>query len=255
MSGCLEKLQCVGWAKARSCAPCPRRGSDGAKGGRSRATPTRLGSFSESAGHVPDAATPVERQLSARDILVEAAMRAIANPGHLPMFDWIEVNVVNTSLQVVIIANGVFPISTLPNSPLTSANLARAALPFAGKPTRKSAFDRVPAYRKIGIALRQSPDGVQGVRQYADCNCLERIPFSNGSVHASEPIDMPYEEVAPAISKSDGKEKDAAFDFGPTISRHETWVSCIRSRAYTMRWCDVARRVGTARAVKLAQTA
>ncbi len=48
------------------------------------------GSFSESACRVTDAAAPVQRQHSTRDIAVEAAMRPIADLGHMPMLHGIE---------------------------------------------------------------------------------------------------------------------------------------------------------------------
>jgi hypothetical protein len=53
------------------------------------------------------------------------------------MLHGIEVNVVDTPLQVGVVANGMLPITT-----------------------RKSALDETPAQRKIGISLRQRPDGM-----------------------------------------------------------------------------------------------
>jgi hypothetical protein len=74
----------------------------------------------------------------------------------MPVFHGIEVNVVDMALQIGIVPNSVFPITTLPNSPLASGNLARAALHVAGKSARKSALDQAPAQRKIGIARARS---------------------------------------------------------------------------------------------------
>src|SRR5260370_33899690 len=70
------------------------------KGVLLHAVPTRLRSFSKSACRVADAAAPVRRQHPTCDIAVEAAMRPIANLGHMPMLHGVEVNVVDMTLQV-----------------------------------------------------------------------------------------------------------------------------------------------------------
>jgi hypothetical protein len=72
------------------------------------------------------------------------------------VFHGIEVNIVDMALQIGIVPNGVLPITTLPNSPLASGNLAGAALHVADKPARKSALDQAAAQRKIGIAGARS---------------------------------------------------------------------------------------------------
>ena len=57
-----------------------------------------------------------------RDITVEAAMRPLANARHISVLDRIEMNVIDVSSQVGFVANGVLPISTLPNSLLAPRN-------------------------------------------------------------------------------------------------------------------------------------
>src|SRR5205085_3689690 len=143
---------------------------------------------------------------------MEAAMRPIANLPYMPMLNGIEVNVVDMTLQVGIVANGVLPKTTLPNSSLTSGNLAGAAPHVAGQTARESAFDQAPAQREIGVALRQRPDGIQMIGQYANCDRLEGIPFLNRHVDAPKPVDVPHKDFARPVGKSDGKEEDAAFD-------------------------------------------
>jgi hypothetical protein len=185
----------VGWAKARTqtslrslrkldcAAPCPR-------GSRS---------FSKSARDVTHAPTPISGQNSPRDITMEAAVRPVANLRDMPMLDGIEMNVVDVSLQVGIVANGVLPIPALPNSPLPARSLAGAALHLARESPRKSSLDQAPAQRKIRIARRQRPNGVKVVRQYANRNRLEWLAFSNRRVDAPKPTDVPNENVARSI--------------------------------------------------------
>ena len=106
------------------------------KGVPLHAVPTRLPSFSESACRLADAPAPVQRQYPTRDIAMEAAMWPIANLRHMPMLHGIEVNVIDMTLQVGIVANGVLPKTTLPNSPLASGDLAGAAPHVAGQTAR-----------------------------------------------------------------------------------------------------------------------
>src|SRR5436309_16098939 len=102
------------------------------KGARLRAVPTRLASFSESTCRLTPAPAPIQRQHAARDIAMEAAMRPIANLPYMPMLNGIQVNVVDMTLQVGIVANGVLPKTALPNSSLTSGDLAGATPHVAG---------------------------------------------------------------------------------------------------------------------------
>jgi len=66
----------------------------------------------------------------------------------------------------------------------------------------------------------QRPDGVQVVRQYANCDRLERIAFLNRHVDPPEPVYVPHEDVTRSVGESDGEEEDAAFDVCTTVSRH-----------------------------------
>jgi hypothetical protein len=136
------------------------------------------------------------------------------------MLRGIEVNVVDMALQVGIITNSMLPITTLPNSPLASGNLAGAAEHVTAKTARKSALDQAPAQRKIGLTRRQRPDGVQVVRQYANCHRLERIAFLNRNVDSPEPFYVPHQDVTRSVGESDREKEKAALDVCTTVSRH-----------------------------------
>jgi hypothetical protein len=95
------------------------------KGVRLRAVPTFL-------GHSPYAplvswgpAAPIPRQHSTSDIAVKAAMRPIANLKCMSVLHGIEVNIVDMALQIGIVANGMLPIATLPNSLSRRATLLK----------------------------------------------------------------------------------------------------------------------------------
>src|SRR5260370_10534868 len=72
---------------------------------------------------------------------------------------------------------------------------------------------------------------MQVVRQYANCDRPEWIPFLNRHVDAPEPVYVPNQDVTRSVGKSDGEEEDAAFDVCTTVSRHgEMRVSSIALR-------------------------
>src|SRR5262245_24189866 len=58
------------------------------------------------------------------------------------------------------------------------------------------------------------------IRQNANRNSLERIPFFYGSVDLAQAIDMTHEEITAAVGKRNREEKDAALDPGATVARH-----------------------------------
>jgi hypothetical protein len=96
-----------------------------------RAVPTT--SLSEIATRLANLISPILGQQSLRDVTMKAAVRPIAHLRYMSMLHRIEVDVVDVALQVGIISNGMFPIATLPNSPLTVADLAGASRPIPSK--------------------------------------------------------------------------------------------------------------------------
>src|ERR1700733_10465313 len=98
---------------------------------------------------------------------METAVRPVADPSDIPVLHRIEVDVIDVTLEVSVVADGMLPKPSLPDSGFAPLHLApRPQLrrrQFAGK----SAFDSAPACGKIGIAGRQCPNGMQMVRQDA----------------------------------------------------------------------------------------
>jgi len=66
-------------------------------------------------------------------------------------------------------------------------------------------LDPPPATRKIGIANRQSHDGMQMIGQNDDCLQRKRPLFPGDTKGAAQGIDMPYEDFGTAIRKGDGE--------------------------------------------------
>ncbi len=85
------------------------------------------------------------------------------------MLEGIDVDVIDAAFEVGFVTAGVFEESSLPNAvlsfslPAERRDLYRTAglQPSAGE----SRFDQFPTRRVIGVGCRQSPNGVQVVRQ------------------------------------------------------------------------------------------
>ena len=154
-------------------------------------------------------------------------MRPISNLRHIPMLDGIEVNVIDVALEIRIVSNRMLPVTALPNSSLASDNFAGAAWHIAGKAARKSTLDQTPAQRKIGIAGRQRPDGMEMVRQYANCDSLKCVPLLNRRVDSPESVNVAHKRVPRSVRKSNGKEKNSAFDVWTSVSWHGGIISLL----------------------------
>ena len=115
----------AGWAKARL-----------------RAVPTRSRArlLSKIPGEFADITTPVRRQIPTRDVALETTVRPIADTPDQPVLHGIEVSVINAAGKIGFVANRMFPISALPQSPLALGEFAPAARFIAGQPARKAAM-------------------------------------------------------------------------------------------------------------------
>src|SRR5262245_19063874 len=119
---------------------------------------------------------------------MKAAVRPVAHLRNVAVLDWIEMNVVDMTLKVFIIADGVLPIASLPNTLFALCDLAASPSRTGGEPAREGALNEAPAQRKIGITCRQCPDRMEVVRQHADRNCLEPVMLVSGAIGQTELI-------------------------------------------------------------------
>ena len=94
----------------------------------------------------------------------------------MPVFDRIEMDVIEVPDKIVLVTQGVLPIPPLPNPALSLRGTAGRDPFAAGQTARKSAFDQPPPQREIRIALGQGPDHVQVIRQDHSSFNRERMP-------------------------------------------------------------------------------
>jgi hypothetical protein len=77
----------------------------------------------------------------------------IPNARDETMFDRIDMDVVDVTLEVAFVANGMFPVPALPYAALALGRAA-AGNPFASRQVvREYRFDQPPARGKIGVAF------------------------------------------------------------------------------------------------------
>src|SRR5438105_12350907 len=101
-------------------------------------------SLAEAPFQIPNVAAPVGGDHPARAIACESAVRPIANSGHVPVLDRIEVYVVDVPRQISVVADEVFPVAALPNSPLPLRYLACGSVRADRQTARKAALDQAP---------------------------------------------------------------------------------------------------------------
>ena len=88
------------------------------------ALPTLRCTFAEFACYVGGIPAPIGRQLVVRHVTVEAAVGPVDDLPYQPVFDRVEMNVVDVTGEVCIVADGVLPIAALPYPLLALADLA-----------------------------------------------------------------------------------------------------------------------------------
>jgi hypothetical protein len=82
-------------------------------------------------------------------------MGPIANPRRISVLHRIEVNVINVTCQIGVVADRVLPIAALPNPLVALGYLAGAALSVAGEPAREAALDEAPA--RVTVKKKDPP--------------------------------------------------------------------------------------------------
>jgi hypothetical protein len=150
---------------------------------------------------------------------MKAAVRPVHDPRHVSVLQGIEVNVVDVTFEIGLIANGVLPIAALPDAFFALRDLAlRSRLRFDG--ARKSALDETSASREVAIIFGQCPQSVDVIRQDANGNRLKRTPVLNTSIDRSQAIDVFDQQIARSVGKNNREEKHAALYICTKIVRH-----------------------------------
>jgi hypothetical protein len=119
----------------------------------------------------------------------------------------IEVNVIDVTLEVRIISDCVLPKPSLPESRFAPLYLTLRPQLRRRQLAGESAFDLAPAFREIGIAGRQGPNGMEMVRQDADGVRCERQALLNLTINLPQALDMLDKQLARPIKKRNGEKE------------------------------------------------
>jgi hypothetical protein len=86
-------------------------------------------SFAKRSLNIPHVPAPIGGELSPFYIAMKTAMRPIGRTGNVTVLHGIEMNVIDMSIEITIIADSVLPIATLPDAFLSLGDLAFRSWP------------------------------------------------------------------------------------------------------------------------------
>src|SRR5262249_38990551 len=122
-------------------------------------------------------------------ILLKRRMRPITDARHNPMFDRVEMDVIDMTGKIVLVADGVLPKSPLPKRKITVSVAFHSTVCGANTIAEKR-LDQSPAPRIVRILRRQSKDRMQMIRKHDDRIERERAFPSRPAKCHPQRIDM-----------------------------------------------------------------
>ena len=159
---------------------------------------------------------------------MKRGVRPIAHARDEAVLERIDVAIFDMARIVGLVADQVLPEPALPDAAFVARD-ADSTEPFLfRKRSRESSLYQSPARRKIMIARRQLPDGMQMVGQYhegIDREGMVLACYGNGLAQALDEID---EQGFLPLQQVDGEEPAATRNEGATIIRHEIWIAHVR---------------------------
>ena len=136
------------------------------------------------------------------------------------MFHRVEIHIIHTPPQISIIAYRMFIKAPLPNPffppPLLTCRNIFKRFECIGK----FRFQQTPAQRIIIIAIRQSPNRMNMIRQHTNRHRFKSITLLHKSISFTQQINLLDQQAGFLICQFYRKEKRAARKIIPTIMRH-----------------------------------
>ena len=165
------------------------------------------------------ASTPILRQNTLPCVAMERRMRPFVDLHHEPMFDRIEMNIIDMPYQVRLIPDGVLPITPLPKTVFT-APVARSSAATLGEEAGEQTFAALPTSRKIDLVARQRHKDVQMIGKHNDGIHRKRTLMSRHTKCISQQVDGFDERAGSSIRKCSGKKERAARHKISSIADH-----------------------------------
>ncbi len=186
--------------------------------------------LAEAATLLPAIAAPVSRQQPSAYITVERRVRPVGYARGKAVLHRSVMDVVNVSLKIAIVADGVLPKSTLPERGLSiGVPTDRRACCHYG--ACEATLEQTPPNGEVGILFRQGLEHVQMVGQHHDRFDAERRTSLGRSEGASQQPDMLDQHARFSIGERGGDEKRAACNKISPVSDHAGRISRISLRS------------------------
>lgn len=118
------------------------------------------------ASQIINLCSPIPAQQTFCDVSMQRGMWPIHCATYPPVLHRVVVNVIDVPREVRIVADLMLPIAPLPDTALPLCHTSWSTVFVGADPAREAGFDQCPARRVIRISERQTPDGVQMLRQH-----------------------------------------------------------------------------------------
>ena len=144
-------------------------------------------------------------------------MRPIRWTGDKSMFDGVVMHVIDVSAEIVLVTQGMFPVSALPHSALALAAPTGIDAFASGYSPGKSRLNQHPSGRVTCVVRRQGPHGVHVVRQYHHGVDMERVTFLDNANRFVQHIDVFHQQTPRPLGQVYGEKIGASADFATPV--------------------------------------
>src|SRR5574338_424413 len=152
---------------------------------------------------------------------VERRIGPVCHPGHMAMFDGVEMHVVHVCFEVALITDQVFPKAPLPDAAFSACSPHGGASFVDWQPLREVGLDQSPARREIRVSEGKFDDAMHVLRQDYPTMNGEGVPPANIPKYIAQQVDMAGEQViAVPLQDIDREEIGAAWIPGATVVGH-----------------------------------
>jgi hypothetical protein len=167
--------------------------------------PARL-AFTKIALVVAVVACPIHWIRAAPHHSREGRIRPVFHAPYVSMLDRVEMYVIDVPLEILLVAQRMFPVSSLPNTALASGGAARRNRFASGQGAGECRFDQAPAHGKIGVAFRQSPNRMKMLRQHHNRIEYKSVTLPHITECGTQFADMADEKTGFAVGQIDREE-------------------------------------------------
>ena len=186
--------------------------------------------------HIFTATRPIRRINALLNESMKCRIRPITHTPDKAMFERVDVNIIHVHTKIHLIANQMFPITTLPYAPLAVCHANRGASFGFWQCLGKSYFDQSPSGCEVGIIGGEFDDAMQVVGQHHPTMDDEGMPLPYRSHRLAQQVHMPDQQVVTLpLQQIDSEEVSAARMPGATVIRHGDSIEGIFMRRNALR--------------------